>query len=81
MSETFTLRVAELFRSKPNQWISAYELMEVGGSMAWRSRISNARLKYGMAIENKVDREPNGVAHSYYRFVPQTAVGQQSFSL
>ena len=71
-------RLAALFRSRPNEWISAYVLMDVAGKMAWRTRVSNARLELGMVIENEVRRDRNGVATSWYRFIPPSAPSQPS---
>lgn len=69
MRHHYTTAVVNYFEARPNQWISAYELMAVGGKMAWRSRVSNARRDFQMTIENKVVRDAEGVATSYYRFV------------
>lgn len=65
-----TERIADLFRSQPNEWLSAYQLMQVGGAMAWRTRCSECRTLLKMQIDCKVERDANGVAVSFYRFVP-----------
>ena len=36
-------KVWALFESRPHQWITAAELMCVGGRQAWRSRVADAR--------------------------------------
>lgn len=69
MSATLRDAVAAHFRAHPNRWISAYELMELGGRMAWRTRVSEVR-RMGLAIENRVERDSAGVAQSFYRYVP-----------
>lgn len=72
----FRDRIAEKFRQQPNTWISAYALMQIGGALAFRTRVSECRLALGMDIKNKVERDANGVANSYYMYVPK-AVPQQ----
>ncbi len=51
--QSFTDRVAELFKSRPDTWIDAVELERTGGRFAWRTRVSDCRKRYGMTIENK----------------------------
>lgn len=58
-----------VFRECPNTWIDSWELMRIGGGMAWRTRVSDCR-KLGMTIENRVRKKANGVKVSEYRFVP-----------
>jgi hypothetical protein len=74
---SFTARVAALFRSQPNRWIPASEIARVGGSCAWRTRISECRRgPYFMTITNRTRRvESDGRTFtvSEYRHVP--AVG------
>lgn len=73
MSTTRTFRdaVAAYFKANPEKWISAYALMQVGGALAFRTRCSECRTQLGMDIQNKVERDENGVAHSYYQYVPK----------
>lgn len=67
--------IAAYLAAHPNVWISAYTLMELGGKLAFRTRISDCRLELGMTIENKVERDPKThVAESFYRYVPPVAV-------
>lgn len=66
---TFRDAVAERFKAQPNTWISAYVLMQVGGALAFRTRVSECRTQLGMIVENKVVRDENGVATSFYRYV------------
>ena len=70
MRQHYTLAVANYFEARPNQWVSYRELMQVGGQMAWRSRVSNCRRDFGMTIENKIERNADGVATSFYRYRP-----------
>ncbi len=69
MRTTFRDAVAVHFKAHPNSWVSAYELMDLGGKMAWRSRVSNCRTQLGMTIENRVRRLEDGEAYSEYRYV------------
>lgn len=75
MSQNLREMVAAHFRAHPNQWVSAYTLMEVGGRMAWRTRVSDVR-RMGLHIENRVERDAAGVAQSFYRYVPPVALVQ-----
>jgi hypothetical protein len=72
--QTFTDRVAELFKSMPGQWIDARVIAQVGGSLAWRTRISNARIAYGMDIRNRTRWEETpigGFTVSEYCYFPE----------
>lgn len=73
MSATLREAVAAHFRAHPNQWVSAYTLMQIGGSMAWRTRVSEVR-RMGLNIENYVERDSEGVAKSFYRYSPPVEV-------
>lgn len=55
-----------------SQWINALDLMRVGGAMAWRTRLSEARRRYGFQTENRVRHITRGgrrVTVSEYRRV------------
>lgn len=57
--KNFTADVLALFESRPNEWIDASELAKVGGSLAWRTRVADARrivAKDGGTIENRQQR-------------------------
>lgn len=60
------------FRQHPNEWVSFHTLAQIGGTGGWRTRISDCRLRRGMDIRNKYDRE-GGFTHSYYMYVPAGA--------
>jgi len=62
--------VAAYFRARPGQWIDGLELAKVGGAYAWRTRVSECRKFFGMAIENDETRQDDGSVRSLYRFVP-----------
>ncbi len=72
--------VAEYFRSHENQWINATELMEVGGTLAFRTRVSECRLKLHMHIENMQEREfsTDGslIVRSFYRYLDHDPLGR-----
>lgn len=66
-------RTARLFRAHRRQWVSALDLMRVGGWCSWRTRISECRTLFGMRIEHKTDVAANGTRRSLYRYVGKTA--------
>ena len=68
--ETRCQKLASYFQARPNEWISALQLMSVGGVLAFRTRISNIRKPpYSMDIENRIERRGRA-KHSFYRYVP-----------
>jgi hypothetical protein len=67
---SFRDKVALLFRAQPNQWVNARLLMQVGGAMAWRTRISDCHLELGMDIKNR-QRRLGSVTVSEYRYTPK----------
>lgn len=73
---TFRDAIADEFRAHPGEWLSCYALMQVGGALAWRTRVSECRRDLAMTIENKIERDRNGVAVSYYKFTPKPAPEQ-----
>ncbi|MFN0314760.1 MAG: hypothetical protein ACKVQA_06970 [Burkholderiales bacterium] len=71
MKVDYTTAVANYFKARPGQDVSNWELMEVGGSMAYRTRISNCRKLLRMDISTAhVVRDQRGVATSYYVYTP-----------
>jgi hypothetical protein len=61
--------VEALFRARPGEWIRATELMDVGGWLAWRTRVSDARKRFVRAGEGTIEWNGN-VQASAYRYVP-----------
>ena len=62
--------VAQLFRSKPGEWVPAPDLVRVGGMLGWRTRISDLRKPpYSMQIENRTEAHPQYGKLSFYRLV------------
>jgi hypothetical protein len=52
--QTFTARVAAYLTARAGEWVDGRELATVGGAYAWRSRVSDARRRYGLRIDNRV---------------------------
>ena len=70
-------KVEALFRSRVGEWIDAHDFEGPGGSFAWRTRISDCRVKRHMHIENREQRnERNEVVGSWYRFLEQAPLGR-----
>lgn len=63
--DSLTLKVARYFKSKRYTWIRAEALMRVGGAMAWRTRVSNARRRLGLPIENRQRRVGKRIVSEY----------------
>lgn len=67
--------VLALFQSRPNEWIDWTELAAVGGALAWRTRVADARKAVqatGGRIENRqrrnraLERDPEGAPQRLY---------------
>ncbi len=76
---TFRDAVAQHFRAHAGEWVHYGQLMAIGGQLAWRTRVSECRRDYGMRIENRLERAEDGLATSYYRYVPAEMPEQASF--
>lgn len=69
--QTMTDRVAAIFKSRPNEWIDARDVLHAGGFGGWRTRVSELRYPpYSMQIENRT-RKVRGLTESHYRFVTE----------
>jgi hypothetical protein len=67
---------AAYFRSRPNTWISALELMNLRACLSFRTRISDLRYApYEMQIVNK-QATVSGTRRSFYKFIPVSGEGQ-----
>ena len=66
---SYTEAVLDLFLSRPFQWIDALEIAHVGGMLAWRTRISDAR---GIVTDRRCGSIEwnNNIKASAYRYVP-----------
>ena len=61
-------RIANLFLSRPNQWIPLTEILGLYIAQ-YNARIFELR-RDGMNIENKIEAV-NGVRHTWFRYVPK----------
>jgi hypothetical protein len=77
-TQTYRDRVAAYLKAHPGQRVSAYTLMEIGGVLAFRTRVSECRRQLGMTILNEVVRQPSGKATSYYTYLPPSPPPQRS---
>ena len=72
--------IAEYLKAHQAQWIDAGTLAELGGALAWRTRLSDCRLKLGMYIENMQERDFNGDGtlnvRSFYRYLAHAPIGE-----
>ena len=59
-----THRTATFFRRHRRRWISALQLLRVGGALAWRTELSRCRTQFGMDIQWNKD-----IRRSKYRYV------------
>lgn len=50
----YVARVARFMLASGGRWVSAIELEPVGGRQAWRTRLSEARRRYGFRTQNRV---------------------------
>jgi hypothetical protein len=73
--KSFNDAVEALLRAHEGEWVDSTELMKAGGSMAWRTRISNLRTLRGLVIRNEQRRirRPDGTEYtqSLCRLVPK----------
>ena len=73
-------RIEAYFRAHPRQWIDAETLMELGGSLAWRTRVSECRRVFkgeSGVLENRQERLGPRV-NSSYRYLPHTPLGRDA---
>ena len=61
--------IRALFVARPHDWIDGRQLAQVGGYAAWRTRVADCRVKFGMVIENSVERHEDYTV-SKYRYHP-----------
>ena len=67
----------DYLRAHPQQWIPAVQFEGIGGRQAWRTRLSEARLKFQAAGEGTIENRQRNMRTddrewvlSEYRFVP-----------
>lgn len=73
-----TARLAAFLQAHPDQWHDGAGIIaEIAGRYAWRSRLSDARRRYGLHIANRQRRvkRPDGSTFvvSEYRLGPSDA--------
>jgi hypothetical protein len=68
-TRTFRDAVAGYFQAHPHEWVDARVLMNLGGTFAWRTRVSDCRTQLGLNIENR-QRKVGRVTVSEYKYVP-----------
>jgi hypothetical protein len=71
MRTTYRAAVAEVLQAHQGEWVHWSRLAQVGGALAWRTRVSDCRRELGMAIDNKVVPRSDGVRESFYRYCPE----------
>ena len=70
---TRTERLADYLAQRANTWVDGIELSTVGGRYGWRSRVSDARRKLGLRIDNR-QRKVGSRTVSEYRLVTPTSL-------
>ena len=72
MKHSYTEKLIELFTTRPNENFDGLALAKVGGAYAWRTRVSEARIKLqaeGLGtIDNTQVKQADGSVRSLYRF-------------
>lgn len=67
-SRTQEERILRLLQEAWPGWVSALDLARI--SLQYSARIHALRHKRGMLISNKIERQPNGAKHGYFRMGP-----------
>lgn len=84
MKVTRAATVAAYFRARPNTWISALDIMAIGGALSWRTRVSDCRkAPYFMNVVNRT-RKVGSTLYSEYMNVEEVKeprkAGQEPFA-
>src|SRR5205809_4901098 len=71
--------IADYFKAHEYIWVGSSMLMDLGGALAWRTRVSDCRTELGMFIENRQERielaDGGIVVQSSYRYRPHPQIG------
>jgi hypothetical protein len=67
-ADTFTEKVARMFKANAGLWLDGMDIARYGGIYCWRTRVSECR-QMGMAIENRQRRAGRRII-SEYRYNP-----------
>lgn len=76
---SFTKDIEAYFRKHESEWIPASALMTVGGRMAWRTRVADARRIFageGGVLQNQQTRLTDGSILSEYRYLAHRPLGR-----
>lgn len=63
-----TQKVVERLRAAKGNWVPMPDLWQASGAFAVHSRVSDARIKLGLTIDQR-NEHVNGECHSFYRIV------------
>ena len=77
---SYTAAVLDLFLSRPFDWIDALELAQVGGVLASRTRISDARKIVQDRRSGDIEWNGNN-RKSMYRYVPVVVINSPAQQL
>ena len=77
---SYTAAVLDLFLSRPFDWIDALELAQVGGVLASRTRISDARKIVQDRRSGDIEWNGNN-RKSMYRYVPVVVINNPAQQL
>ena len=77
---SYTAAVLDLFLSRPFAWIDALELAQVGGVLASRTRISDARKIVQDRRSGDIEWNGNN-RQSMYRYVPVVVINSPAQQL
>src|SRR5690348_4960572 len=73
-------KLREFFVARPGEWIPAADL-EVAGRQAWRTRVSELRVKLERdghgTIENRIAKTATATA-SFYRYLPHVPLARDA---
>ena len=78
---TNTDKLLRLFKANPGLWIDSRDLEPLGGRMAWRTRVADARKIVqgeGGVIENRFYRMKGGTIISEYRYLDHQPLGRSA---
>ena len=70
---TQDLAILRHLQAHRDQWISAFDLQQVSGSLATHSRVDNLRKTYDVVLRNVTTRSQGGQAESLYMLMSRAA--------
>ncbi len=77
-------RLEQFFRANPGEWVDGKRLERIAGSYAWRTRVSDLRLRRGMVVENRLvrvkrDSTPDDTAPHHYPGTQQFTISEYRY--